>query len=169
MTMATPAEILEHQRRLHALQDAHGTALGMETRDPLCAGEEFPIRCGWGRGVGSLQRSRVALCNSSNETSTMEQKIHLPSHLRAYTCWTVCFILALTLLHSSLIPGQMQKPQPNPTHHLHAGPCWGPGDPPLIPLLGKCLSITGLGNLPLSALSCAINPSFYIHRTDMKQ
>lgn len=112
MTMAMPTEILEHQRRLHALQDAHGTALGMETRDPLCAGEEFPSRCRWGRGAGSLQRSRVALCNSLNETSTMEQKIHLPSHLHAYTCWTVCFILALTLLHSSLIPGQMQKPQP---------------------------------------------------------
>jgi len=87
-------------------------------------------------------------------TAQRNRKVCLPSHLHAYACCTACFI-------SSPSSPQLPRPQadaenPSPSPHLRAGPCWGPGDPPLIPLCSRCLSIHQLGEI--ASISAILPP-----------
>lgn len=64
---------------------------------------------------------------------------------------------ALILTPSS--PPQLPHPQADaetPSQHLRAGPCWGPGDPLLTPLLSRRLVIHRIGEI--ASISTIVPP-----------
>lgn len=112
-------------------RDAQGPAMGMETGYPLRAREQIPIRGGLGRGGGSLQWSTVDLRNPLYKNSSMQQKSL--SHTYVLT--------PVGQTPSILTPSSPQLPQPPSRCTYAPGSCWGPGNPPLMLPLSRCLAI----------------------------